>query len=126
MGEREKVLDHLHNDYTEPVRDPVWKHISLSRPLLRVAEHAQFQKLDRIRQLGPAYLVYPGATHTRRSHSLGVFHVARRMMTSLSRRGDGRAHHAGRREIVPLRLPPARHRPLSLCPFPEGPRRGGP
>ncbi|MGO9413337.1 MAG: HD domain-containing protein [Spirochaetia bacterium] len=87
MGEREKVLDHLHNDYTEPVRDPVWKHIRISRPLLRVAEHAQFQKLDRIRQLGPAYLVYPGATHTRRSHSLGVFHVARLMMTSLSRRG---------------------------------------
>lgn len=86
MGERERVLDHLHNDYTEPVRDPVWKHISLSRALLRVAEHALFQKLDRIRQLGPAYLVYPGATHTRRSHSLGVFHVARRMMTSLARR----------------------------------------
>jgi HD superfamily phosphohydrolase len=88
MGEREKVLDHLHNDYTEPVRDPVWKHISLSRPLLRVAEQRQFQKLDRIRQLGPAYLVYPGATHTRRSHSLGVFHVARRMITSLARRGS--------------------------------------
>jgi HD superfamily phosphohydrolase len=86
MGEREKVLDHLNNDYTEPVRDPVWRHISLSRPLLKVAEHAQFQKLDRIRQLGPAYLVYPGATHTRRSHSLGVFHVARRMMTSLARK----------------------------------------
>jgi HD superfamily phosphohydrolase len=85
MNEREKVLDHLHNEYTEPVRDPVWKHIYISRALLRVAEHSQFQKLDRIRQLGPAYLVYPGATHTRRSHSLGVFHVARRMMTSLAR-----------------------------------------
>ena len=53
MGEREKILDHLQNQYTEPVRDPVWKHISLSRPLLRVAEQAPFQKLDRIRQLGP-------------------------------------------------------------------------
>jgi len=88
MGEREKVLDHLQNDYAEPVRDPVWKHISLSRQMLRVAEHRQFQKLDRIRQLGPAYLVYPGATHTRRSHSLGVFHVARRMITSLARRSS--------------------------------------
>ncbi len=86
MGEKEKILDHLQNDYTEPVRDPVWKHISFSRALLRVAEEAQFQKLDRIRQLGPAYLVYPGATHTRRSHSLGVFHVARRMITNLARK----------------------------------------
>jgi uncharacterized protein len=86
MGERERILEHLQNDYTEPIRDPVWKHISLSRPLLRVVEQAKFQKLDRIRQLGPAYLVYPGATHTRRSHSLGVFHIARRMITSLVRR----------------------------------------
>jgi len=86
MGERERILDHLENDYTEAVRDPVWKHIYLSRALLRVAEQEPFQKLDRIRQLGPAYLVYPGATHTRRSHSLGAFHVARRMITNLARR----------------------------------------
>ena len=88
MGERERILDHLENDYTEPVRDPVWKHIYLSRGLLKVAEQEPFQKLDRIRQLGPAYLVYPGATHTRRNHSLGVFHLARRLITILARRNQ--------------------------------------
>jgi HD superfamily phosphohydrolase len=86
MGEAERILDHLEDDYTEPIRDPVWKHIYVSRELLRVVEQEQFQKLDRIRQLGPAYLVYPGATHTRRSHSLGVFHIARRMITTLVRK----------------------------------------
>jgi uncharacterized protein len=86
MGEKERILAHLENDYTEPIRDPVWRHIYLSPGLLRVAEHAQFQKLDRIRQLGPATIVYPGATHTRRNHSLGVFHIARRMITTLVRR----------------------------------------
>jgi len=86
MTESERILQHLENDYTEPVRDPVWKHIYVSRPLLRVLEQEQFQKLDRIRQLGVASLVYPGATHTRRSHSLGVFHLARRMITTLVRR----------------------------------------
>ena len=86
MGERERILDHLENDYTEPVRDPVWKHIFVSPALLRIAEHAGFQKLDRIRQLGPASLVYPGATHTRRSHSLGVLHLARRLITTLVRK----------------------------------------
>ncbi len=86
MEEFERILQHLENDYTEPVRDPVWKHIYVSRPLLRVLEQEQFQKLDRIRQLGVAALVYPGATHTRRSHSLGVFHLARRMITTLVRR----------------------------------------
>jgi HD superfamily phosphohydrolase len=87
MGERERILDSLENEYTEPVRDPVWKHIFLSPGLLRIAELPGFQKLDRIRQLGPASLVYPGATHSRRSHSLGVFHLARRMITTLVRRG---------------------------------------
>ena len=86
MGDNHDILEHLENEYTEPVRDPVWKHIYLSRALLRVVGNEQFQKLDRIRQLGPACLVYPGATHTRRSHSLGVFHLARRMITTLVRR----------------------------------------
>jgi len=36
-----------------------------------------------IKQLGPTYLVFPGATHTRFSHSLGVFHIAKRMIMNL-------------------------------------------
>ena len=86
MDERARILDHLDNEYTEPVRDPVWGHIGFSRPLLKVVEHEQFQKLGRIRQLGPAALVYPGATHTRLAHSLGVFHLSRRLIASLVRR----------------------------------------
>ncbi len=43
----------------------------------------EFQKLGRIRQLGPAALVYPGATHTRLNHSLGVFFLARRILKTL-------------------------------------------
>ena len=86
MDEPDRILRHLENEYTEPIRDPVWKHLYLSRGLLRVVGTEQFQKLDRIRQLGVAALVYPGATHTRRSHSLGVFHLARRMITTLVRR----------------------------------------
>ena len=86
MDESDRILHHLENDYTEPIRDPVWKHIYISRALLPLIEQEQFQKLDRIRQLGVAALVYPGATHTRRSHSLGVFHLARRMIMTLLRR----------------------------------------
>jgi HD superfamily phosphohydrolase len=77
------ALAHLVRDYTEPIRDPVWNNILLSAALLRVVALPAFQKLNGIRQLGPTYLVYPGATHTRLSHSLGVFHLARRLALNL-------------------------------------------
>ena len=83
MNGSSAILDHLTRDYSEPVKDPLWKNITLSRGMLQVASHRAFQKLNGIKQLGPTYLVYPGATHTRLNHSLGVFHLARRMMMNL-------------------------------------------
>lgn len=61
----------------------MWKHVYLSDGLLAVMDTPEFQQLNRIKQLGPAYLVYPGATHTRLSHSLGVYHIAFLMMRRL-------------------------------------------
>ena len=83
MNAFSSILDHLTREYVEPIKDPVWKNITLSRGLLEVASHGAFQKLNGIKQLGPTYLVYPGATHTRLNHSLGVLHLARRMMVHL-------------------------------------------
>jgi HD superfamily phosphohydrolase len=82
-AERTRVLRYLDQDFTRPVRDPLWRHIYLSSALDGIRATAEFQKLHGIKQLGPAYLVYPGATHTRYIHSLGVFHLARRMIRAL-------------------------------------------
>ena len=83
MNERDAILRHLDSDYTEPIRDPIWKHIYLSRSLMRIVQALPFQQLNDIKQLGLTYLIYPGATHTRFNHSLGVFHLARQMIIHL-------------------------------------------
>lgn len=80
MKSSDAIARHLERDYTEPVRDPLWSHMYLSPAMMALVATAPFQQLSRIRQLGPTYLVYPGATHTRLNHSLGVFHIARRII----------------------------------------------
>ncbi len=81
-----RVVRDVLAEFTEPVRDPVWQNIELSPSMARLAQTAPFQRLRDIRQLGPVYLVYPGATHTRLNHSLGVMHVAGRMIAAIAER----------------------------------------
>src|SRR5690242_8517585 len=71
------------------IRDPVHDVIAfrMDRPtdalLFRLLNAAEFQRLRRIRQLGLASLAYPGADHSRYSHSLGVMQTARRVLDQL-------------------------------------------
>ena len=73
--------------YTEPIRDALWGHIYLTPALAALTESPPFMRLHRIMQLGPALRVYPGATHTRASHSIGVYHLARRLLSHLAEEG---------------------------------------
>ena len=57
------------------VRDPLWDTIRLDPTAVRIIDTPAFQRLRYIRQLGFAHLVYPGATHTRFDHALGVYHL---------------------------------------------------
>jgi HD superfamily phosphohydrolase len=59
------------------VMDPVHGEIAVPDDFLPIVDHPLFQRLREVKQLGVAYLVYPGATHTRFSHCLGAFHVAK-------------------------------------------------
>jgi HD superfamily phosphohydrolase len=81
------VRSALLKDYSEPIRDTLWGHIYLTPALAALTESAPFMRLHRIMQLGPALRVYPGATHTRASHSIGVYHLARRLLTHLAEEG---------------------------------------
>jgi uncharacterized protein len=70
------------------IRDPLWNNIQLDRLAARLVDTPAFQRLRYVRQLGLAYLVYPGATHSRFEHALGTFHLARRALALLDDAGS--------------------------------------
>jgi HD superfamily phosphohydrolase len=84
---KKTIEAHLTEDFSHPVRDVLWGHIYMTEELAKLTESAPFKRLGRIFQLGPVYHVYPGATHTRASHSIGVYHLGRRLLQNLAERG---------------------------------------
>jgi HD superfamily phosphohydrolase len=69
------------------VRDLLWQNIVLEPAAAAVVDTPAFQRLRYVRQLGHAFLVYPGATHSRFEHALGAYGLARRALTGLEDRG---------------------------------------
>lgn len=67
------------------LRDPVHGDIELTREEMRVLDTPQFQRLRGIKQLGTAYLVFPGAMHSRFEHSIGTLHMTDRLITAVNR-----------------------------------------
>jgi HD superfamily phosphohydrolase len=71
----------------EIIRDPLWNNIRLDALALRLVDTPAFQRLRYVRQLGLAYLVYPGASHSRFEHALGAYHLSGRVLASFAERG---------------------------------------
>jgi len=70
------------------INDPVFGFIKVPKGLLlNLVKHPSMQSLRRIKQLGLASMVYPGAQHTRFQHSLGAFHLMREAILSLTQKG---------------------------------------
>ncbi len=67
------------------LREPVHGDVYLTHEELILLDTAPMQRLRGIKQLGAAWLVYPGAVHTRFDHSIGTVHVAQRMIESIER-----------------------------------------
>ena len=72
------------------IRDPVHGDIEVHDHELRLLDTPQMQRLRGVRQLGTAYLAFPGAQHTRFEHSLGTLHMTARMIDAVNRRGRSR------------------------------------
>jgi len=73
--------------YRDPIHDLIALHKNSAddRLLMRLIDTAPVQRLRRIRQLGLAYLAYQGAEHSRFTHSIGVMHIATRILDHLAK-----------------------------------------
>lgn len=60
----------------EILRDPLWNNIRLDPLALALLDTPVVQRLRYVRQLGLAFLVYPGASHSRFEHAVGAYHLA--------------------------------------------------
>jgi len=70
------------------INDPVFGFIKIPGGLLLdIIKHPLMQRLSRIKQLGMACIVYPGAQHTRFLHSLGAYHLTSEALLSLQQKG---------------------------------------
>ncbi|KAI8071401.1 HD phosphohydrolase domain-containing protein [Gongronella butleri] len=58
------------------INDPIHGHIKLDNSTVEFIDTVQFQRLRDLKQLGAAYFVFPGGSHNRFEHSIGVSHLA--------------------------------------------------
>ena len=73
---------------TKIINDPVFGFINIPGEFIyRIINHPYMQRLNRIRQLGLAFYVYPGAVHTRFHHSLGAMHLMAEAIAQLRSKG---------------------------------------
>ncbi len=78
-------------DLTQRLRDPIHGLITFDEDsradmlAWRLIQTTEFQRLRRIKQLGISDFVFPGATHSRFVHSIGVYHNARKLMNVIKK-----------------------------------------
>ena len=107
MAKSQRIRDPLHDLVQfegDTFHHALWK-VVCSRP---------FQRLRRVKQLGFSELVYPGATHTRFAHSLGVYHTARLLMEKIHEHlGDDYNPHKADYAIAAALVHDVGHGPFS-------------
>jgi len=70
------------------IYDPLHGIIEIDELSKRIINTEEFQRLRNIKQLGCCYYVFPGASHNRFEHSLGVYHLAKKYVSILNKEKD--------------------------------------
>jgi len=75
-------IDDLLNDY-KIINDIIHGSINLSKLAMMIIDTPEFQRLRYLKQLSTCHFVFPNAIHTRFEHSIGTYHIAKKMLYSL-------------------------------------------
>ncbi|RKP13824.1 HD phosphohydrolase domain-containing protein [Piptocephalis cylindrospora] len=75
--------------FEKVVGDPIHKYIRLDDLCWDVVDTEEFQRLRDLKQLGSAYYVFPGASHNRFEHSIGVSYLAGKTVERFKNRQPG-------------------------------------
>ena len=96
------------------VNDPVHGFITIPSELhYDLIQHPYFQRLNRIKQLGMSFMVYPGAQHTRFQHSLGAMHLMDETIAQLRSKGNEITEDESNAVLAAILLHDIGHAPFS-------------
>ncbi|XP_037540025.1 deoxynucleoside triphosphate triphosphohydrolase SAMHD1 [Nematolebias whitei] len=90
LGDRLRILHslqklwHIEAEPNKVFNDPIHGHVELHPLLIKFIDTPQFQRLRNIKQLGGTYYVFPGASHNRFEHSIGVGYLAGQLVQALN------------------------------------------
>ena len=96
------------------IRDPIHGYIHIDEQVVWDCINAkEFQRLRRVRQLGATLMVFPSGEHSRATHSLGVYEIARRMVTEVDEIKSGLSEHEKTVVLLAALLHDIGHAPFS-------------
>ena len=96
------------------INDPVFGFINIPTDFhYDIIQHPYFQRLNRIKQMGLAYLVYPGAQHTRFQHSLGAMFLTNEAIKQIRSRGHEITEDESNAVLAAILLHDVGHGPFS-------------
>lgn len=96
------------------INDPVFGFLDIpSDTIYDILQHPYVQRLNRIRQLGLSYFVYPGAMHSRFLHSLGAMHLMQEAIRNLRQKGVSITDKEAEGAMIAILLHDLGHGPFS-------------
>lgn len=87
--EKPKLRDFQTSKKYKILNDPIYGHVQIGKDVWNVIDTEEFSRLRDLKQLGTLYYVFPGASHNRFEHSIGVSHLSREWINKLIESSKG-------------------------------------